>query len=85
MRGTRESSPTGGGTGGGSGSGTSGPASIVLSESTTGFSAWGGIQRSADYVHLSDPAGILSQNFNLEGNIYTGAVGLNPSEVIPFP
>ena len=59
----------------------SGPRSLTLQESITGFSSWGGISESKRNRHLSDPSGLLLGSVLLQGESYEGAVAINPSEI----
>lgn len=78
----------GGSEGGGEGGGTTptrrSPQVVVLSQTTGGFSGTGGMARSRNYIHFSDPAGLVTGNAGLRSSTASGAVGVNPSEIV-FP
>lgn len=77
----------GAGSGDQTGSDTSsgGPQTIILKESVSGFSPWGGVSESKTNRHLSDPSGLLLGSVPLKGEAYEGAVAVNPSEIKEIP
>jgi len=56
---------------------------VALTQNVSGFGSWGGIARSERYIHMSDPSALVSSDPDSQSDTFSGASGLNPSEILP--